>query len=75
MYLSGSGAMRGSELDRNKDPGDSEGQLLFVSGFIVLIKLIHLVFGISLLFFKPGKNSLSWPKYENSILKKSQSTP
>lgn len=55
MYLSGSAAPKGSELDRTKGFGDSARQFLLVSECIVLIKPIHLAFGIPLLCFENGK--------------------
>lgn len=74
MYLSGSATSRGNELEQNEESWDSKGELLFVTGCILLIKWIHLAFGIPLLCFQPGKkksylgqnlNILCWKKPES----------
>jgi len=69
MYISGSAAPRQNELEQNSELEYFEGGLLFMSVCIELIKLVHLAFDILLLYFQPGKTSLYWPKYENSLLK------
>lgn len=73
MYLSESATPRGNELEQNGESWDSKGELLFVTGCILLTKWIHLAFGIPLLCFQPGKKKiLSRPKPQHSMLKKAR---